>query len=224
MRKVFRHKDLYEGDFYYPIISELFNQSWKLYGATTYSSKNLKDETKERRIRNMLRHGLHNFYSVPSNITTFNNYFHKILCEGEVLVAFPLIRMQIDNLCVIYLETIYPFEILYRVIEKEMELSSIKRNQKYINLAKVRQDIDAEFGTNISELYKIYSGFIHPSYDQHRAKMKTHYSYKTDAFVATKKDVKMYAQDMVAVNQVLTNILHKHINKLKELNKTNKLK
>ena len=123
--------------------------------------------------------------------------------------------MQLDNLTAIYAETLYPFEILYRLYDNGMDLGQIRKNGKYLVPSELRKELDERFGTTIYDMYKKYSGYIHPSKHQKEVEMGYYYSYKKDCYVAPKKEVKMYAKDMVYVNQIITNVLLAHLDDIK---------
>lgn len=94
-------------------------------------------------------------------------------------------------------------------------LGKVKVNGSYIVPSNLREKMDARFGTTVGELYKKYSGFIHPSKSQKEVDMGSYYSYKEDRYVASKKDVRMYAKDMVYVNQIIGNVLLAHLEDIK---------
>lgn len=213
MRKNFIYKDLVNSEnFYSPIFEAIFNNNWKYY------NNNAPAKSSTKRIQDTLNAGLDNFYYINRILYKYNQCFFKLLTEGEVLVAFPLVRIQIENLCAIYAEVKYPFEILYRIFEKGNRLEDIKRNNIYIKPSEIRKEIDEIFGTNIVELYKKYSGFIHPSIAQTKVKIKTYYK-ESEGNKAIKKYIKLYEQDMVLVNQTITKVLLTYLENIKLKNK-----
>lgn len=115
----------------------------------------------------------------------------------------------------IYAETLHPFQILHKLYDGGKNLGKVKVNGNYIVPSNLREEMDARFDTTIGELYKKYSGVIHPSKSQKEVDMGSYYSNKEDKYVASKKDVRMYAKDMVYVNQIIGNVLLAHLEDIK---------
>ena len=160
-----------------------------LFYAQYYYYKNTDNE----RIKGLLEYGTDDFYHIFKSINAFNKCFITILEEAEPLAAFPFIRMQVDNLVHLYAETLYPTRILYSIYEKGYVLNQIKIKGQ----ALVQSELRKELG--VSDIYKKYSGFIHPSKEQIEADKKI-----------LKKYIKDFAKDMVDVNQVILQVLLNH--------------
>ena len=211
MKKRFTYNDLADSiNYYYPIFEAIFYANCKLYKVS--EQKHPIDTNNPRSsIQNYLNCGLDDFNSLSEAIIIYNRCFIDLLGEAEARVALSLIRMQLENLTATYAETLHPFQILHKIFDGGKDLGQIKVNGSYIVPSELRKELDARFGTTIGELYKKYSGFIHPSKSQKEVEMGSYYSYKKDMYVASKKDVRMYAKDMVYVNQIIGNVLLAHL-------------
>lgn len=186
---------------YNPLFEAMYNANYKYY------TQHAKEES---RALATLQDGLDNFYYIAGIINQYNKCFYKLLLGGDVIVAFSMVRIQLDNLCAIYADTKYPFEILYRVFEKGKRIEDIKRDGELIKPSALRKEIDDKFGTNIAELYSKYSGFIHPSISQTEVDIKTYYSNTFNDKRAIKKYVELYVQDMVKVNNAIMLVLNEY--------------
>ena len=215
MRKRFTYKDLEDSSGYFlPIFEAVFYANCKLYKTSELKTP-LNIDNPRCTIQNYLSCGLDDFYNLFETINIYNRCFLDLLMRTEALVALPLIRLQLDNLTAIFAETLHPFQTLFKVYEEGKDLGKIKVDGKYIVPSELRKELDARFGTTISELYKKYSGFIHPSKSQKEVNMGGYYSNKKFMYVASKKDVRMYAKDMVYVNQIISNVLLAHSEDIK---------
>jgi len=216
MKKRFTYKDLADSsNYYHPIFEAIFYANWKYYkGSEQETPLNL--DNPRCSIQNLLNCGLDDLYSnICETLIIYNRCFIDLLNKAEALVALPLIRLQLENLTAIYAETLHPFQILHKLFDNGKDLGQIKINGNYIVPSELRKELDAQYGSTISELYKKYSGFIHPSKSQKEVNVGSYFSYKKDMYVASKKDVRMYAKDMVYVNQIIGNVLLAHLEDIK---------
>lgn len=66
------------------------------------------------------------YYSpILHNIITYNRCFYSLAKEGELIAAYPLIRLQAENLKVLVAESLYPNRILPAIFGKGKELTDI---------------------------------------------------------------------------------------------------
>ena len=215
MKKRFTYKDLEDSStYYYPIFGAIFSANCKLY-KTSEQKPPLDTDNPRSSIQNYLNLGEDDFYNISDTINIYNRCFIDLLNKTEALVALPLIRLQLENLTAIYAETLHPFQILHKLYDGGKNLGKVVVDGSYIVPSELRKEMDARYGTTIGELYKKYSGFIHPSKSQKEVDMGSYYSNKEDKYVASKKDVRMYAKDMVYVNQIIGNILLAHLEDIK---------
>ena len=211
MKKRFTYKNLEDSSsYYYPIFEAIFYANCKLY-KTSEQNTPLNTDNPRCTIQNYLNCGFDDLYNICNTLNIYNRCFIELLSKAEALVALPLIRLQLENLTAIYAETLHPFQILHKLYDGGKNLGKVKVNGNYIVPSNLREEMDARFDTTIGELYKKYSGFIHPSKSQKEIDMVSYYSNKEDRYVASKKDVRMYAKDMVYVNQIIGNVLLAHL-------------
>jgi len=218
MKKRFTYKDLADSsNYYYPIFEAIFYANWKYYKGTEFESGKLEvDESSNTyRILHNLSLGIDDFYNICDALNVYNRCFIELLSKADSLVALPLIRIQLDTLTAVYAETLHPFKVLYKIYECGKNLDKAIKETP----SEIRKMIDDKFGTNVTELYKKYSGFIHPSKTLKEAEVNSYYSHKENCFVASKKDVRMYAKDMVYVNQIIGNVLLAHLEDIKSQTK-----
>ena len=215
MKKRFTYKDLEDSSaYYYPIFLAIFYANCKLY-KTSEQKPPLDTDNPRSSIQNYLNLGLDDFYNISDTINIYNRCFIELLSKADALVAFPLIRLQLDNLTAIFAETLHPFQILHKLYDGGKKLEKIKIKGNHIVPSELRKELDEKFGSTIDDLYKKYSYFIHPSKSQKEVDMGSYYSNKEDKYVASKKDVRMYAKDMVYVNQIIGNVLLEHLEDIK---------
>jgi len=215
MKKRFTYKDLEDSSaYYYPIFDAIFYANCDLY-KTSEQKPPLDSDNPRCTIQNYLNLGLDDFCNISDTINIYNRCFIDLLGKAEALVALPLIRLQLENLTTIYAETLHPFQILHKLYDGGRDLGQIKISGNYIVPSNLRKELDDKYGTTIGDLYKKYSGFIHPSKSQMETNMGSYYSYKKDMYVASKKDVRMYAKDMVYINQIIGNVLLAHLEDIK---------
>ena len=215
MKKRFTYKDLADSsNYYYPIFEAIFYANCKYY-KTSEQNTPLNTENPRCTIQNLLNSGDDDLFNIFDTLNIYNRCFIDLLNKAEALVALPLIRLQLENLTAIYAETLHPFQILHRLYDGGKNLGKVIIDGSYIVPSEIRKELDAKYGSTIGELYKKYSGFIHPSKSQKDVELGSYYSYKKDMYVASKKDVRVYAKDMVYVNQIIGNVLLAHLEDIK---------
>jgi hypothetical protein len=211
MKKRFTYKDLADSsNYYYPIFEAIFYANCKYY-KTSEQTTPLNTENPRCTIQNLLNTGDDDLFNIFDTLNIYNRCFIDLLNKAEALVALPLIRLQLENLTAIYAETLHPFQILHRLYDGGKNLGKVVIDGSYIVPSELRKELDAKYGSTIGELYKKYSGFIHPSKSQKDVELGSYYSYKKDMYIASKKDVRVYAKDMVYVNQIIGNVLLAHL-------------
>ena len=219
MKKRFTYKDLEDSStYYYPIFEAIFYANCKYY-KTSEQNTPLNTENPRCTIQNLLNTGDDDLFNIFDTLNIYNRCFIDLLNKAEALVALPLIRLQLENLTAIYAETLHPFQILHRLYDGGKNLGKVVIDGSYIVPSELRKELDAKYGSTIGELYKKYSGFIHPSKSQKDVELGSYYSYKKDMYVASKKDVRVYAKDMVYVNQIIGNVLLAHLEDIKSQTK-----
>ena len=119
-RKRFNLTDLDNSNVFYNISICLFYAQWHYY------------EDTDNPILEKLNMGWNYYDSILDNVKDLNRCFLKLIKENEYNAALPLIRLQMDNLCVMYAEYLYPEKILLPILENGKELGRIKIDGDYI--------------------------------------------------------------------------------------------
>ncbi len=183
MRLEFTHSDLMDSSEYYNQFIKPIYEISKHYASDDYYIKAFCYEM------------------AFTTITTYNRVICNLFKEGTYLVGIQLIRMQIDILTTLFADTLHPFNVLYKIYFKGKGLGKIRLNQKYLNPSDLRNKVDAEFRTNVSDLYKQYSSFNHPTKKQ----------FGWEVFCAYSGNYEHYIKDLVSINQTIGHILSSFI-------------
>lgn len=220
MRTKFYRKDLEASwEYYSPIMQAIFYANWEYYDKFTEHPEEVDADNPRCSRWNYLSLGLDDFFEIETIVSSFNSSFVFLLKNGHINPALALLRVQIENLTAIYAETVHPFQILYKLFSKNnFQMGNVKTKGEYLAPNTIRKTIDSKFGTNIYELYKKYSGYIHPSkVQQEWANLVWGTGYIFDpSKLVSKKDIKELSKDMVLVNQTIGNVLLAHLNSIKE--------
>ena len=233
-RTRFKFEDLLDsGKFYLSFIENLFcaqihyletKNGWNsdTYYKSGLSEEEIEAKDDEFRAYCTLEKGLDDYGNLWDSVRCLNRAFVKLLDDAEILVAYPLIRLQLDNLTYIFAEMLYPCKVLHKIFKKGRTLNQIKIDGVPLNPTEIRKQIDERFNTNISKLYKKYSCFVHPSNQQKEyVYIYKYHNWEKDKDTIGKKRQKEYAKDMVKINNILTEMLKAQISSLKE--KTNEI-
>lgn len=102
-----------------------------------------------------------------SSVVDYNRCFMLLLEKNEVNAALPLIRLQADNLRVLYMEHLYPDKVLPKIYKDEKELKDIKINGQELNGWFVNGKVNDGF-SRFREIYKKYNAYVHPSIKLHK--------------------------------------------------------
>ena len=206
-RKRFNLTDLEDGSVYYNTSISLFYAQWYYYNDIPST------------ILDRLNMGWNYYDSILENVTALNRCFHKLIKEGEYSAALPLLRLQMDNLCVIYAESVYPEKVLPYILEKGRNLGQIKIDGEYLKASVLLDKLDSQYN-KLKEIWSESCGYVHPSKAREEAS-KTHiYKKETRRYVKDVKKEKKYLLQMVFINQVILEVLNADLNnyltKLKE--------
>lgn len=212
MRKKFYTKDLPESGYYFhPIFEAIFYANVKLYKCSEQKPP-LNTKNPRCSIQNWLNCGFDDFIEIESSLFAYNRCFAKLLKMGEIKVAFPLIRLQVENLAVIYAETLHPFKVLYTIFHSSKTLGNDTIIGIKFNKGDLLKEIDAKFDTNTYEIYKKYSNFVHPSKEQGNVAMN--WRMYDGEITVNRKELRQYSKDMVVINQTIGNILLEHLDNI----------
>lgn len=214
MRTKFYRKDLAASyEYYVPIFKALFYANWEYYDKCTEHPQKPNPDDIRCSIWNYLNFGLDDFAILEPIIVSVNRSFDLLLNHSEVNAAFSLVRLQIENLTVLYAETEHPFFVIHKLFEGGnaiKRIKDIKIRGKYLSPTEIRETIDARFGTDIVGLYDKFNGYVHPS----RSQVKfSHLNYIYESPI-TQKEKKEYTNDMVLINQTIGNVLLAHLDNI----------
>lgn len=194
--------------------SVFYNTSISLFYAQWHYHKDTPSPVLDR-----LNMGWNYYDSILQHIKTLNRCFYKLIKEGEYAAALPLLRLQMDNLCVIYAETLYPEKVLPYILEKGRNLGQIKINGEYLKAGVLLDKLDIQY-TKLKAIWSEACGYVHPSKAIDEASETHIYNPKTHRYIKDVKKEKNYLLLMVFINQVILEVLNSeldtYITKLKE--------
>lgn len=102
------------------------------------------------------------FDTLIHNINAYNRCFYDLAKRGEIVAAYPLVRLVADNLKIMVAEYLYPEQILPNIFEKGRELNQIRINGEKLKPSEINDKIK-ELYPEYSEIYTTYSSYVHPS-------------------------------------------------------------
>ena len=101
------------------------------------------------------------------NIPDYNRCFEILLKEDEINTALSLIRLQADNLRVLYMEYLYPNKILPQIYLRDKQLSDIVIDGKKLKRPEVNKIVDNAY-PRFKEILNTYNAYVHPSIKHQR--------------------------------------------------------
>lgn len=163
------------------------------------------------------------FDTLIHNINAYNRCFYDLAKRGEIVAAYPLVRLVADNLKIMVAEYLYPEKILPSIFENGRELNQIKVNGEKLKPSEINDKIK-ELYPEYSEIYTTYSSYVHPSKegnilakvfgDDIEAQKEIQHSLKT--IKRTKAE-----WDLVKLNRFITDIIWRIIERNKAIIKEN---
>lgn len=102
------------------------------------------------------------FDTLIHNINAYNRCFYDLAKRGEIVAAYPLVRLVADNLKIMVAEYLYPEKILPSIFENGRELNQIKVNGEKLKPSEINDKIK-ELYPEYPEIYTTYSSYVHPS-------------------------------------------------------------
>ena len=170
-------------------------------------------------ILSVLNKGWNYHSSIILNINSLNSCFYRLIKEGEYNTALPLLRLQLDNLSIIYAETLYPEKILPNVLEKGTDLKDIKVNGEYLRPSKLIDKLSEKY-SSLKQIWDTSCGYVHPSKGRQEATKVYLYDSIKHRYYKDKEKQKNYLLQMVLINQVILDVMNLHldsyITKIKE--------
>jgi hypothetical protein len=192
-RRRFTYRNLYDsGSFYTPVVSRVEKLQILLYPESELSY--LKSYT----YCSLL------FY----NIIGYNRCFQLLAKAGELSSAYPLIRLQADNLKILVAEYMYPNKILSSLYDKGKELTDIKIKGEQLKASEINDAVEEMF-TGYKEIYQKYSLYIHPS-EKHNLRWLNRSNKDEEALMRkAKRTIKRSPaqSDMILVNQFIEDLM-----------------
>lgn len=153
------------------------------------------------------------------NINAYNRCFYDLAKRGEIVAAYPLVRLVADNLKIMVAEYLYPEQILPNIFEKGRELNQIRINGEKLKPSEINNKIK-ELYPEYAEIYTTYSSYVHPSKegnilakvygDDIEAQKEVKHSLRT--IKRTKAE-----WDLVKLNRFITDIIWKIIERNKAI-------
>lgn len=206
MRTEFKKNDLYgSAFFYYPILDKITH---------TYEAYCLPIQGQTIKV-NLPLNQKFAFTTIFDCIGEFNRAFLELLEKGDLLVSFSLLRLQIENLTVLFAETKWPFYILHKIYNGKNQIDQIKKNGEYIKPAELRKEIDKIYNVSISKLYCQYCSFVHPSNEQDKVRF-TYNQFGDEIEIVDTEYINNKVNDMITVNQTITEVLLDYLDMMKE--------
>lgn len=163
------------------------------------------------------------FDTLIHNINAYNRCFYDLAKRGEIVAAYPLVRLVADNLKIMVAEYLYPEKILPSIFENGRELNQIKVNGEKLKPSEINDKIK-ELYPEYSEIYTTYSSYVHPSKegnilakvygDDIEAQKEVKHSLRT--IKRTKAE-----WDLVKLNRFITDIIWRIIERNKAIIKEN---
>ena len=102
------------------------------------------------------------FSSLIHNIIAYNRCFYELASKGEIVAAYPLLRLVADNLKIMVAEYLYPEKILPNIFEKGKDLNQIKVNGEKLKPSDITKEVERLY-PEFTEIYATYSCWVHPS-------------------------------------------------------------
>lgn len=102
------------------------------------------------------------FDTLIHNINAYNRCFFDLAKRGEIVAAYPLIRLVADNLKIMVAEYLYPEKILPKIFENGRELNQITVNGAKLKPSDISKEVEKLY-PEYTEIYATYSSYVHPS-------------------------------------------------------------
>jgi hypothetical protein len=155
----------------------------------------------------------------------YNRCFVKLIDSGEATGAVSFVRLQMDNLIVLYAESISIGNVLHKIFDNKRELNQITINGEKYNNSGLIKKLDEKY-KGIHEMWKNSNLYIHPSYKTNSLEafcVDSYYSKKLGKEVMPHREKKRLYKDMVFVNKVIVDVLYTILDKYIALIKEHKL-
>ncbi len=215
-RRNFYYTDLFAPDLYERIWTDT------LYVTQTFVYRLILDD--ERQVEKLSK-GNDDFWAFLDTIQCYNRCFVKLVEDGEPTGAMPFIRLQLDNLVLLYAESKKIGNILYKVFDNKRKTDQVKVDGEPLKSSALIKELD-EKHTGLKELWDESNKYIHPSYKQNSLEafcIDSYYSKKLGKEVMPHREKKRLYKDMVFVNKVIVDVLYAILDNYIALIKEHKL-
>lgn len=159
------------------------------------------------------------FDTLIHNINAYNRCFYDLASKGEIVAAYPLIRLVADNFKIMVAEYLYPEKILPNIFEKGRELNQIRINGEKLKPSDITKEVERLY-PEFKEIYDTYSFWVHPSKegnilakvfgDDRKIQKEINHSLRT--IKRTKAQ-----WDLIKLNKFITDIIWKIIERNKAI-------
>lgn len=194
--------------------TDLFNQylyakcwSDSLYITCSFIAKYIYDDA---RLVAKLSKGDDDFWLFLDTIQTYNRCYVKLIDESEVVGALPFIRLQMDNLAVLYAESKDTGNILHKLFDNKREFNQVKVNGKEVKKSTLIRELDEKYN-GLLDIWEEYNLYTHPTYKTNSKEalcLDSYYNHKLGKEVIPQRIKKELYKDMVFVNKVIVDVLY----------------
>ncbi|MBD5252334.1 MAG: hypothetical protein HDS49_04835 [Bacteroides sp.] len=145
------------------------------------------------------------------SVIAYDRCFWQLAKNGEVIAAYPLIRLQADTLRVLIAEYLYPNRVLDSIYNKARDFNQIKVNGEKLSPS-IIMDKANELFSRFKEIYQRYNQFAHPSIKHNLSwlnKQNTKYDTEAREMRRAHQTIKRTVGewDMLYLNQCIVHIL-----------------
>lgn len=215
-RRNFYYTDLFSPDLYERIWTDT------LYVTQTFVYRLILDD--ERQVEKLSK-GNDDFWVFLDTIQCYNRCFVKLVEDGEATGAMPFIRLQLDNLVLLYAESRNIGKVLYKVFDNKRMLNQVKVGGEKLSTSELLKEMDEKYN-GLHELWKKANQYIHPTSKTNSLEafcVDSYYSKKLGKEVMPQREKKRIYTDMVYVNKIIVDVLYTILDNYIALIKEHKL-
>ena len=211
-------RKFYTTDLFHP---NLYEKIWAdtMYVTHTFIYRLILEDARQTE---KLSKGNDDYWLFLDTIQCYNRCFVKLIDSGEATGAVSFVRLQMDNLIVLYAESISIGNVLHKIFDNKRELNQITINGEKYNNSGLIKKLDEKY-KGIHEMWKNSNLYIHPSYKTNSLEalcLDSYYSKKLGREVIPQRVKKELYKEMVFINQIIVDLLHtildSHIALIKE--------
>lgn len=198
-------RNFYYTDLFCP---DLYERHWAdaLYVTSSFVLWNILDDARQEGKHSK---GNDDFWAFLDTIQCYNRCFVKLVEDDEPTGAMPFIRLQLDNLVLLYAESKSLGKVLYKVFDNKRKTDQVKVNGTQISSSELIRELDKKH-TGLKNIWDESNRYIHPSYKQNSLEaycVDSYYNKKLGKEVMPQREKKRLYKDMVLVNKVIVDVL-----------------